>query len=299
MFFHSTCLKHRTCHKPVRPGHRKFCTFTQNHLSKPEGLMLQNATLLKKSGPWPPSISDERVSCTAPARRSAYFQLLCFWKNVIKPAPLLTFGKVQNRLCLSRETTSEPSTVVLTPCFLHILTSTCAPRHKSMHSRHLYLQTMSKPEVLCAFWLGNALRAKMACTISTSELLPKLYILTWTCPLRKKSVHFLTAQFLLSSDSFSTLIFSLLPFSSLTLLISVFHLRILSEVWLLNFFQQCTPIIMYWNKNLYFCEYTTTTFKYTDLKTVRPGWIDYLRESFPWPARQFKHTESNSLEHTL
>jgi hypothetical protein len=40
---------------------------------------------------------------------------------------------------------------------------------------------------------------------------------------------------LLSSDSFSSLIFFLLLFSSLALPSSAFHLSILSEVWLLNF----------------------------------------------------------------
>ena len=25
----------------------------------------------------------------------------------------------------------------------------------------------------------------------------------------------------------------------------------------------------------------------------------YLREGFPWPARPFKHTESNSFKHTV
>ena len=39
---------------------------TQNHLSKPEDLMLQNATPLRKSSPWPPNISDAHASSTAP-----------------------------------------------------------------------------------------------------------------------------------------------------------------------------------------------------------------------------------------
>ena len=33
--------------------------------------MLQNATLLRKSAPWPPNISDEHVFCTAPATENA------------------------------------------------------------------------------------------------------------------------------------------------------------------------------------------------------------------------------------
>jgi len=40
----------------------------QNHLSKPEDMMLQNATPLRKSAPGPPNSSDEHVSCTAPAK---------------------------------------------------------------------------------------------------------------------------------------------------------------------------------------------------------------------------------------
>jgi len=27
--------------------------------------------------------------------------------------------------------------------------------------------------------------------------------------------------------------------------------------------------------------------------------VDYLREGFPWPAKPFKHTESNSFKHTV
>ena len=37
--------------------------------------MLQNATHLRKSAPWPPNIFDEDVSCTAPATRHASLQV--------------------------------------------------------------------------------------------------------------------------------------------------------------------------------------------------------------------------------
>ena len=55
---------------------------------------------------------------------------------------------------------------------------------------------------------------------------------------------------------------------------------------------------------------TVTTFKYYGLwnvavcahcftwsepSNIRTGILDYLREGFPWPARPFKHTESNHL----
>jgi len=59
----------------------------QNHLSKPEDPMLQNATILRKSAPGPPNISDEHVSCTAPATRNASLQI--FFKY---PTPAIVFG---------------------------------------------------------------------------------------------------------------------------------------------------------------------------------------------------------------
>ena len=45
--------------------------------------------------------------------------------------------------------------------------------------------------------------------------------------------------------------------------------------------------------------YTVTTFKYTDFLNIRTGILDYLWEGFPWPARPFKHTESNSFKHAV
>ena len=32
---------------------------------------------------------------------------------------------------------------------------------------------------------------------------------------------------------------------------------------------------------------------------MRTGILDYPREGFPWPARPFKHTKSNSFKHTV
>ena len=41
------------------------------------------------------------------------------------------------------------------------------------------------------------------------------------------------------------------------------------------------------------CKYTVATLKYTNMYFGLP------REGFPWPARPLKHTESNSLKHTV
>ena len=49
--------------------------------------MLQNATPLRKSAPWPPNSSGENVSCTAPATENASLQI--FFKC---PTPAIVFG---------------------------------------------------------------------------------------------------------------------------------------------------------------------------------------------------------------
>ena len=79
-FFHSICLKYCASKKRC-PVLRSAAPVMQNHLGKPEDLMLQNATALRKSAPWPPDISDEHVSCTALATENASLQILfemCF-----------------------------------------------------------------------------------------------------------------------------------------------------------------------------------------------------------------------------
>ena len=70
-----------------------------------------------------------------------------------------------------------------------------APQRRALF-RHLNFQKWSDIGVFCTFWLGNVLRATMACTFSTSEL-PKvvrhwcvLYILTSKCASRHNGVHF-------------------------------------------------------------------------------------------------------------
>ena len=64
-------LKYCACHEKVMPGHAKSC-----HLPKTEDLMLQTTTPLRKFPAWPPNISDEHVSCTAPGTENACLQIL-------------------------------------------------------------------------------------------------------------------------------------------------------------------------------------------------------------------------------
>ena len=143
-------------------------------------------------------------------------------------------------------------------CFVHFDFEMCFAAQRRALFRHLNFQKWSGPGVLCAFWLRNVLRATTACNFSSliwpdgfapAALASLLFDPPEPQIIGKHSVSRLSYLFahlhLLSSDSFSSLIFSLLLlFSdllsstllfSLTLPISTFHLPILSEVWLLNF----------------------------------------------------------------
>ena len=135
--------------------------------------MLQNATPLRKSAPWPPNISDEHIFCTAPATRNASLQILfkC-------PTPAIVFG---NATKPSRFAHFWEGAQPLAPATRkHIWTSKSAPY----------------PFVFLHFWLQNVLRATMACAFSTSQLLKVvrrwcvLYILTSKCASRHNGVQF-------------------------------------------------------------------------------------------------------------
>ena len=153
------------CLWSVAPAMTKWCQViqsaapvAQNHLPETEDLMLQNATPLRKSAPWPPNISDEHVSCTAPATEKNVPRLPSFLQLLQNPHVLLAFDKVHNPLRLPRKTTSERPKVLRTCqlltlfdfemcfvpqrralfvvrawCVLYILTWTCASSHNGVH----------------------------------------------------------------------------------------------------------------------------------------------------------------------
>ena len=163
--------------------------------------MLQNATSLRKSAAWLPNISDEHVSCTAPATENVSLQILftCstpanafetaakpsrfahFWQGAQSPAPA-----TQNDIWTSK---SAPYPSVFSHFwFGNVLRTTTA----------CTFPTAQLPKVLrhCTFWLPNLHAATTACTFSTSQV-PKvvrqrfvLCILTWTCASRHNGVHF-------------------------------------------------------------------------------------------------------------
>ena len=109
-----------------------------------------------------------------------------FWLgNVLRTTTACTFS------------TSQLPKVVRQWCVLYVLTWKCTSRHNGVHFFDISTSE-SGPNLVCfcTFWLGNVLRATMACTFSTSQL-PKvvrewcvLYILTSKCASRHNGVQF-------------------------------------------------------------------------------------------------------------
>ena len=141
-------------------------------------------------------------------------------------------------------------------CFELFHLQICFARQRRALFRQFNFQKWSEREVFWAVSLANVLRATTACNIvqlfishlttwlRTRRFSEPIYFSTLRSheSLEKHSesrlFYLFTHLHLLSSDSFSSLIFSLLLFSSLTLPISSLHLSILSEVWLLSFLQK-------------------------------------------------------------
>ena len=178
------------------------------------------------------------------------------------PHVLLTFDKVHNPLRLPRETTSERPKVVRTPGVFNILTS------KLKWSEHgvfctFWLRHVLRATTACTFLTSQLPKVVRSLHILTSKCASRhngvqlflSHLASWLRTRRfgeptfrpsgatnhwKNSASRLSYLFarlhLLSSDSFSSLIFSLLLFPSLFFWsTSAFHLPILSGVWLLNF----------------------------------------------------------------
>ena len=141
-FFQSICLKYCSCHEKVKPTHTKCCACA-NQLSRPEDLMLQNATPLRKSAPWPPNISGAGdVSCTARATRNASLHNI-FFKC---PTPAIVFSNCYQTLTFGS---------LLARCRIH-----CACHEKrrlnvqkwSEHVVLLGMRLIRRPWKGCQFW---------------------------------------------------------------------------------------------------------------------------------------------------
>ena len=148
-----------------------------------------------------------------------------FWKCYKTLTFCSLLKRCTNPLRLPRETTSELPKVVRSPCVLYIVTSKCASRHTGVHFFdistfnsgpnlvcfvHFDLEMCFAPQRRAIFHLSSGQRAPHRAYFSTPRSHKSL---------EKHSVSRLSYLFvhlhLLSSDSFSSLILSLLLFSSL------------------------------------------------------------------------------------
>ena len=207
------------CETSFKNGKWKWCqvirraaSVTQNHLSKPEDPVLQNATSLRKSAPWPPNISHEHVSCIAPAARNASFQILfkCFAPQRCTLFRHLNFQKCSDHgvFCtfwlgnVLRATTTactfstyQLPKVVWDRQFFTLLTSKCASRHSGVQTLHLSSGGMA-PRPPRAYFL----------TLWSHKSLEKHHVSPLCCVFAPP--HLLSSDFLFSDLHFSALLFS-------------------------------------------------------------------------------------------
>ena len=216
--------------------------------------MLQNATVLRKSAPWPPNISDEDVSCAAPATSFVHLYLqmshACHrfwtWYKTHTFDSLLT--RCKNPLRLPRKATPERAKVVRTRCAFRILTSKCASRHTAVQFFHIST-SKSAPNMSASCVLTSKFdkfasrrnRSNFSDLLSPDGSAPAaLASLLFDPPEPQNHAsrlfykHLFTHFDLCNSDSLSSLISF---FSSLLWLFPPLlpHLSILSEVWFLHF----------------------------------------------------------------
>ena len=155
--------------------------------------------------------------CFAP-QRCALFRHLNFQKwSEAEVFCTFWLGNVLRATTACTFSTSQHPKVVRTWCGLYILTSKCVSRHNGVQFFISHL----------ASWLRTR-------RFSEPTFRPSGATNHWKNTVFRDFLLFAHLD-LLSSESFSFLIFFLLLFSSRTLHISAFHLSILSEVWLLNF----------------------------------------------------------------
>ena len=122
---------------------RSVAPVTQNHLSKPEDLILQNATRLGKSAPW----------------WSEHVVFYFFWfGNVLRTTTACTFW------------TSQLPKVVWDRQFLTLLTSKCASPHKGVHFFDISTSKSCPTLVRFVHFDFEMCFATTACTFSTSQL---------------------------------------------------------------------------------------------------------------------------------
>ena len=157
LFFQYICPKYCACHEKVRPGHAKcYAPVKQNHLSKPEDLMLQNAISL--SGNQRPDLLVSLMNMSLVLRLPRDMRL-CRCSSNFPPLP--SFLEMLQSFC------------TLTNCSL---LARCTIPCACQAQRHQNVQKWSEAASFSHFWLGNASRhnGMHFCDISTSTPDPNI-----------------------------------------------------------------------------------------------------------------------------
>ena len=199
--------------------------------------MLHNATLLMKSTPWPPNISDEHVCCIAPATRMHLSR--SSWNVPRLPSFLeICYKTFRFRSFLARcripATRNDPERekVVWTCCAFNILTWKCASRQNGVHFCDSSIpKSAPKLTRFVHFDFDMCFAPQRRALLIIFIQLPKvlrdrqfLTLLTWKCASRHSCVQFFishlarwlrTCRFSFPSLIFFSLLFSSLLFSSL------------------------------------------------------------------------------------
>ena len=223
---------------------------TQNHLPKTEGLMLQSATLLRKSTPGPTNSSDEHVSCTV---RLPWKMHLCrsssnvprlpsFLEMRQPPYVLLTFSMVHNPLRLPGETTSERPKVVRTCSVFNRRFSepTCRPSGATNHwNKNTVFRDFPTFSRTWIFFLLRLSRFLFSFFFLLSSFFFLFSFFFFLFLLSSFFFFFLFSSFFFLFSSFFFLFsffFFLLSFSSFFFLLSFFFFLFSSFFFLLSFF---------------------------------------------------------------
>ena len=182
-FFHHMSLKYCACHEKVI---RSTAPVTQNLLSKPEDLMLQNVTHLRTSAPWPPATrnvfflhalfkSAPRIVCETAAKPTLLADLLQGAESIapatqnnawtsISTLYIFTWKCPWHNNAVHFFTVSTSKSAPDLRCFVHFYLEMClAPQRRTLFE-HLNLQKCSGAdnEVFLAFSIQNLLRATIA-----------------------------------------------------------------------------------------------------------------------------------------
>ena len=130
--------------------------------------MLQNATVLRKSAPWPPNISDEHVCCIAPATRNASLRIVfqcprlpsftfcslvagcripcaCHTKRALREHVVFEMCLALQRHALFRHLNLNFQKSPKLRCFVHFDFEMCFASQRRPLFRHLNFQKCSKP----------------------------------------------------------------------------------------------------------------------------------------------------------